>query len=182
MKDKAFRLVSIELLHAQSGLPIFKKRLWLSLWGERQREISPEEIFWAYRNRFDIEHFFRFGKQHLLLDQFQTPDQTHWQNWLEVVSLAYWLLWVAKDEASHHSTKKWQQYDPTRKQRKELGFHPSPSQVQQQLEGIILSFDQDPFLPKPQIKGKGRIPGTKFPKRPQYPVRKKQPKKKKPPA
>lgn len=182
MKDKAFRLASVELFDAQGGLPLFKKRLWLSLWGERRAEISHEAIFWAYRNRFDIEHFFRFGKQRLLLDQFQTPDEQHWQNWLEVVNLAYWLLWVARQEASHHSTKKWQQYDPTRKKRKELGFDPAPSQVQQQLESIILSFEKEPFLPKVQIKGKGRIPGTQFPKRTQYPVRKKSTKKKKAPV
>ncbi|MCF8246608.1 MAG: hypothetical protein K9J37_10405 [Saprospiraceae bacterium] len=32
----------------------------------------------------------------------------------------------------------------------------SPSEVQRQLERIVLDFEQDHFLPKLQIKGKGR--------------------------
>lgn len=178
MKDKAFRLVSIQLLDAQTGLSIFKRRMWLSVWGDRRMELSGEEIYWAFRNRFDIEHFFRFGKQRLLLDDFQTPDEEHLQNWLEVVNLAYWLLWVAKDEASHQA-RKWQQYDKNFKKRKERGLSVTPSQVQQQLEGIILGFEQDPFFPKLQIKGNGRKEGTTLPKRLEYPILKKQTKRRK---
>jgi DDE family transposase len=132
--------------------------MWLGLLGERRRELSGEEIYWAYRNRYDIEHFFRFGKQRLLLDKFQTPDEEHLQNWLEVVSLSYWLLWPAV-EAAGYECPKWQKYDKNLKKRRENGLAPSPSQVQQQIERIILGFEQDPFLPKLQIKGKGRQRG-----------------------
>ena len=177
MKDKAFRLASIELIDGKSEKPLFQRRMWLGLWGDRRKEIEPDEIYWAYRNRFDIEHFFRFGKQRLLLDKFQTPDQDHWQNWLEVVNLAYWLLWVATQEAEHKD-KKWQQYGKAFKNRKDFGLRVSPSQVQNQLQAIILSFDQTPFLPKLKIKGKGRKMGTTFLKRTQHPVRKKPPKRK----
>ena len=62
-------------------------------------ELSAEQIYWSYRNRYDIEHFFRFGKQRLLLDKYQTPDEEHLQNWMEVVNLAYWLLYIRKEEA-----------------------------------------------------------------------------------
>lgn len=182
MKDKPFRLAQIELLDPQTEQPIFKKKMWLGIWGERKEQLTGEQIFWAYRNRFDIEHFFRFGKQRLLPDQFQTPDEEHWQNWIEVVSLAYWLLWVASEQATHQPTKKWQQYDKYRKLREQFHLRPSPSQVQQQLLGIILGFDQEPFLPKTAKKGKGRKTGTKFPPRQRYPIRKKTYKKKKSPT
>jgi hypothetical protein len=172
MKDKTFRLVRIQLLDGLTGLPLFQRPMWLSVWGERRGELTPEEIYWAYRSRFDIEHFFRFGKQRLLLDDFQTPDPEHWQNWLEVVNCAYWLLWVAREEA-HHQAKKWQQYDKNFKKRKEFDLPVAPTLVQQQLATIILSFEQEPFLPKLQIKGEGRKIGTRFPKRPYRPVRKK---------
>ena len=110
MKDKPLRLVRIRLLDAKTEQPLFKKYMWLCVWGERRMELNAEQIYWAYRNRYDIEHFFRFGKQKLLLDKFQTPDEQHLQNWMEVVNLAYWLLFVAKDEAKH-DCHKWQQYD-----------------------------------------------------------------------
>lgn len=178
MKDKPFRLLRIRYLDPQTLEPIFKRPLWLGLWGKAQEELTLEEAFWAYRNRFDLEHFFRFGKQRLLLDQFQTPELENQQNWLQIVDLAYWLLWVAKEEAQHQA-KKWQQYDPRFQQRKDNQLPPSPSVVQQQLAAIILSFEQEPFRPKVQIKGQGRAKGTTFKKRPPQPIKKKGKKRKK---
>ena len=172
MKDKPMRLIRVELFDSKTGLQVFKRCLWLGVWGKRSKDLTGEEIFWCYRNRFDIEHFFRFGKQNLLLDKFQTPDEEHLQNWLEVVSLAYWLLWLGKDEAKHE-TLKWRQYDKNIKNRAKYGLSVSPSQVQRQMEGIILSFEQEPFLPKLQIKGNGRKLGQVMPKREKHPVRKK---------
>jgi hypothetical protein len=90
MKDKPFRLVRIKLLKikedGQTGEAMFKRDLWLGVWGKRNGDISLEEIFWAYRNSFDIEHFFRFGKQKLLLDKFQSPKEESLDNWLDIVS------------------------------------------------------------------------------------------------
>lgn len=173
MKDKACRLVCIQLFDVETGEPIFKRKLWLNVWGKRRAELNLEDIYESYRNRFDIEHFFRFGKQKLLLDSFQTPDEHQLQNWLEIVSLAYWLLWIAEEEASEKVSKKWQIYDKKTKRRQELGLKKSPSQVQNQLLGIILGFEQAPFLPNLQIKGKGRKEGAELPKRQRHPVRKK---------
>jgi len=178
MKDKPFRLVRIQLLDAQTGQAIFKKSMWLGVWGKRRKELGAEEISWAYRNRYDIEHFFRFGKQRLLLDKFQTPDEEHLQNWMEVVSLAYWLLFIGKDEA-RHTCRKWQQYDKNYQQRIKYDLNVSPSQVQLQMSSIILGFEQNPFLPKPRIKGKGRKAGYKCTERKLYPVLKKKKKTKK---
>lgn len=172
MKDKPFSLVRIRLVDAQSQQPLFQKDMWLGVWGKRRNELTGEEIYWAFRNRYDIEHFLRFGKQRLLLDKFQTPDQEHLQNWLEVVNLAYWLLWSAKEEAVQEQRHKWRQYDKSLAKRRENDLWPSPSQVQQQLEGIILSFEQAPFLPNPRKKGKGRKAGTTLPKRQRFPVQK----------
>lgn len=176
MKDKPFRLVRIKLLkvneEGEVGAPMFKRDLWLGVWGKRNTELSLEEIFWSYRNRFDIEHFFRFGKQKLLLDKFQSPKEESLDNWLDVVSLAYWMLWVGCEEAKYDCPK-WQQYDKSRKNRIKYSLKPSPSEVQRQLEGIIWGFEQTPFLPKPRKKGKGRKEGMKLPKKKRYPVIKK---------
>lgn len=168
MKDKSCHLVGIELLK-KDGSPSYKKTLWLSVWGEEKDKLNLEEIYWAYRHRFDIEHFFRFGKQKLLLDKLQTPIEENMENWLEVVSLAYFLLWAGQKDAKYDCPK-WQTYDRNRKKRVKYDLMPSPSEVQRQLNRIILSFDQKPFLPKLQIKGKGRKEGTTFPKRKRFPV------------
>jgi hypothetical protein len=154
--------------------------MWLGVWGKRRKELTGEEIYWAYRNRYDIEHFFRFGKQKLLLDKYQTPDEEHLQNRMEVVNLTYWLLFVGKKEAKH-DCRKWQQYDKNHKKRIQQDLNVTPSQVQLQMAGIILGFEQTPFLPKAKIKGKGRKKGQTQEKRKHFPILKKQKKKKKRP-
>lgn len=169
MKDKPFRLISIRLLDGQTLKPIYKRRMWLGVWGKRRAELDLEQIYWCYRNRFDIEHFFRFGKQDLLLDQYQTPDVEHLDNWLEIVGLVYWLLWVAKQEAKP-CVHKWQKYDPYYKNRVKYQLPPSPSEVKRQLAFIILSFDQQPFMPKLKIISKGRQKGQVQSKRKRYKV------------
>ena len=169
MKDKPFRLISVCLLDDQTNEPIFKRRMWLGVWGHRARELTLEEIYWSYRERFDVEHFLRFGKQNLLMDKFQTPDVEHLDNWMEIVSLAYWLLWAAKEEAQGQ-VHKWQKYEKAYKKRVEYNLPVSPSEVQRQMESIILSFEQGPFLPKLQIKGKGRQEGDLQPKRKRYKI------------
>jgi len=172
MKDKPFRLVSVELLDPNTQNPIFKRKMWLAIWGDRNSELTLEQIYWSYRNRFDIEHYFRFGKQRLLMDDYQTPDVQHLDNWMKIVGLAYWLLWVARHEATHQ-VYKWQKYDPRHKKRVKYQLPPTPSEVQRQLLSIILSFEQDPFIPKLKIKSEGRQKGDTQVKRQRYKVVKK---------
>jgi len=171
MKDKQFRLCKIQLLDAQTKVVLFKKPLFLGIWGKAEKKLSLEEVFWAYRARFDIEHFFRFGKQNLLLDSFQTPDESHQEAWLKIVQIAYWMLWLAQGQAQPKS-KKWQQY-AYKNTAAYLSRIPSPSQVQQQMQIIICHFDQEPFKPKLKIKGKGRKKGDRQTKRIRHPVRRK---------
>lgn len=171
MKNKPFRLCKIQLLDAQTKVVLFKKPLFLSVWGQAEKELSLEQVFWAYRARFDIEHFFRFGKQNLLLDKFQTPDENHQKAWLKVVQIAYWMLWLARSQAQPKS-KKWQQY-AYKNTAAYMSKVPSPSQVQQQMKIIICCFDQEPFLPKTKFKGKGRKKGEIQKKRNRHPVRRK---------
>lgn len=69
----------------EQGKPVFKRPMWLAAMGERRGEISAEMIFHYYKARFDIEHFFRFGKQCLLLGDYQTPEGKHEESWWKLV-------------------------------------------------------------------------------------------------
>lgn len=130
MKEHSARLIRIEMLD-HDRKPFHHRALWLTVWGKRRGELSLKNIFLAYRNRFDIEHFFRFAKQRLLLNSYQTADLQHSENWLKIVQLSYWLLWIAQEElrAEKLKTPKWQQYLPLEKQRVEKAGALSPTQV-----------------------------------------------------
>ena len=44
--------------------------MWLIVIGDRREEISPIVAYSSFRQRFDIEHMFRFSKQRLLMTEF----------------------------------------------------------------------------------------------------------------
>ncbi len=66
MHNHPFILIHCRILN-EDGSPVFKRPLWLIIFGKRRMEISPFDAWKCYRQRYDIEHFFRFGKTHLLM-------------------------------------------------------------------------------------------------------------------
>ena len=52
--------------------------------GTKLSDYPLSDIFLSYRQRFDIEHFFRFGKNRLLMDKIQTPDVQHEESWWQL--------------------------------------------------------------------------------------------------
>jgi hypothetical protein len=66
MHQYPFTLVHIVRYEPQ-GHCVSKRPLWLLVIGKRRHELTLRDIFQLYVCRFNLEHFFRFGKQKLLL-------------------------------------------------------------------------------------------------------------------
>jgi hypothetical protein len=62
--------------------------MWLMVMGARRDEISSVQGYQSYRQRFDLEHTFRFQKQNLLLNGFETPVLNHEEQLIDLVNLA----------------------------------------------------------------------------------------------
>lgn len=165
MQRYPFTLVRAVVLDEQ-GEPVFKHALWLMVMGERRGELSLVEVWEAYGQRYDLEHYFRFGKQRLLLAAFQTPDLEHEENWLQIVQLASVQLWLGRELAGPH-LRPWERYLPRR------AGSASPSQVQRDWGGIIRQIGTPARPPKRRGKSPGRAKGTHQMPRPRRAVVKK---------
>ena len=99
MHRHPFTLVRVHVTD-DTGNSVWKP-MWLVVIGDQRQEISPPVAYQSFRQRFDIEHMFRFSKQRLLMTQFQTPDVEHEENWIRLVMLSYVQLWAAKELATH---------------------------------------------------------------------------------
>jgi len=161
-----FTLVRIVLLD-EEGEPVFKRPLWLLVFGERRHELGLQAIYEAYTQRSDLEHFFRFGKQKLLLDKFQTPEVEREERWWHLVHLAYLHLWVAR-EAAVSTPRPWEKYLPHFKQGKA-----TPSSVHRDFRRLLRTFETPARSPKPRGKSPGRAKGTCLPPRERHEVLKK---------
>jgi hypothetical protein len=176
MSNKPFNLISIEVFDIQTNEKVFTKTLWLTVWGQKRNEITIKEVYEAFRLRFDIEFFFRFGKQKLLLDKYQTPDTKHLENWFEIVKHAYWLLYLSRNDGEN-IVHKWEKYLPKYNDQnvKELDIlcTKTPTQTQRAMPVIICEFAKKHLIPKTRNKSSGRIKGEKQPPRKRFEVVKK---------
>jgi hypothetical protein len=163
MEDYPFTLVQV-VRYDDKGNLACKRPMWLLAIGEYRIELSATDIYEAYKQRFDHEHFFRFGKQKMLLDAFQTPDDGREEKWWQLVHLAYAQLWLARHVA-RHLPRPWERNLPAMKARLM-----SPTLVQRDFGRIIREIGTPAKPPKPRFNGHGRRQGMKLPPRPRHKV------------
>jgi hypothetical protein len=171
MKDKPFDLVAIRVSDARSGKILFDRSMYIAVCGQRKDQLPTRQAYDCYRHRYDIEPYLRFAKQQLFLQNYQTPDQEHLDNWMLILQLCSWLLYAASDEATYRP-KKWEQYLPKNKQANDAP-RLSIAQTRHAAQGLFLTFDPTPFKPQKSKKGNGRAKGTTFIPRKRYKVVKK---------
>ena len=163
MQRYPFILVRIRLYNSTGELA-YSQPLWLLVMGEKRNTLSLLDIHTAYNQRFDIEHFIRFGKQRLMLAGFQTPDLQHEENWWQLAHLAYLQLWVARSLAEDQP-RPWERSLPTAKTQSL-----SPTRVQRDFERIIRQIGTPASTPKRRGYSPGRRKGTILTHRPRLPV------------
>lgn len=156
-------VVRIAVCNQQDGKKNYKHPLWLVMVGTWP-EHWPINLFWSlYRARFDIEHFFRFAKQRLLMDVYQTPDSMHEENWMQFVTIAYHQLFHARTLAKNFP-KPW---EPKVKKNPTIL---SPSKVQRDMWRILRQLPKITTEVKPRGIPAGRKPGEAIGARPSMPV------------
>lgn len=158
-----FTLVRIAL-YDEEGRQAFRHPLWLIVIGERRHELSVCDVYQAYSQRYNMEHFFRFGKQQLLLDRFQTPDDGREETWWQLAHIAFAQLWVARHVARCFP-RPWERNLPTMRDRRM-----SPTLVQRDFARVICQIGTPACLPKRRGYSPGRPVGTKLPPRPHHKV------------
>jgi hypothetical protein len=172
MHRHPFTLMRVRVLDEQ-GQPVFRRPMWLIVFGKLRQELSLVEAWQAYQQRFDEEHFLRFAKQRLLMTAYATPDVEHEENWMQIVQLAYVQLWLTRDLAQA-LPQPWERYLPQSQSQTA-----SPSVAQRDFERIIRQIGTPAQPPQPRGKSPGRATGTRLPPRKRHPVVKKASKAKK---
>ncbi len=163
-----FRLIQVIVLN-ECKERVFKKPLWLAIFGEKRLVLSLHECVKNYRDRYDIEHYFRFGKQRLLMDSFQSYDTEHEENWWKLCALCYCQLYLSR-EFCRGTPETWERYLPEFKQQDKVELVSAPF-VQRgfyKLLGVIGTPAQKPIQRGNPL---GRKPGQKINKRIVKPIK-----------
>jgi hypothetical protein len=147
------------------GKAVYRRPLWAMIAGAKRREVRSKDAQIAYGRRYDIEHFFRFGKQKLLLDAYQTPELKHEEDWWQFVPLAYTQLYLANGLAEL-LPKPWERYLPSYKDpSQQESSERTPTQVQRSFANILEHIGTPANPSKPRGNPMGRTSGTVLSKR-----------------
>ncbi|MGB5711880.1 MAG: hypothetical protein WBM44_13340 [Waterburya sp.] len=125
------------------------------------------EAYQSYRQRYDVEHLLRFGKQRLLLNASATPEVEHEENWVRISFLAYVQLWAARKLASS-LPRPWERYLASKTE-----DFLTPSLVQRDMNRIISEIGTPANSPKRRGFSSGRTKGMIQTKRTRHEVIKK---------
>lgn len=106
MSDVPADFVCIEVFK-EDGTRKYDRNLWLEVVGDKKEELSLEDIYCAYKQRFNIEHFFKFGKSKLLMDKLQTTDPKKEEDFMLFGMIAYHLLYYCKLLLNDDKLRKW---------------------------------------------------------------------------
>ncbi len=163
MHRHPFTLVCI-IRYDEEDQPVSEHPLWLIVIGERRHELRLSDIHQAYGQRYDLEHFFRFAKQNLLLTSFQTPETDREEQWWQLVHIAYAQLWLARHIANL-LPRPWERNLPAMRNRRI-----SPTLVQRDFARIIRQLGTPAKPPKPRGNSSGRRQGVKLQRRSRHAV------------
>lgn len=160
MNNHTFTLYRVTIADLE-GKQIFHKPMWLMVFGSRRNNLTPSEVYYSYLQRYDIEHFFKFDKNHLLADKLQTPDLQHEENWWSICSLAYATLFVSR-LAVGKIPYPWEKYLP---EIRSTAKKASPTHVQRSFHKLTCTIGTPAASPKVRGKPLGRTFGEKQVKR-----------------
>lgn len=164
--DNPINLIQICLVD-DNDKPLFKKPLWLGVMGEKRHKLNLQDCFNYYISRYDVEHFFRFGKTKLLISSHQTFDAQHEELWWRLCLLAYFQLYLARLLAPK-IPKPWERYLPEFKNNKETIT--TPSQTQREFAKVLKEVGTPARTCKPRGKPVGRKLGEVVGKRDSVPI------------
>jgi len=139
----------------EKGKPVYRRPLWVAIVGAQRRRVRSKEAYAAYGRRYDIEHFFRFGKQRLGLVNSQTCETRHEENWHWIGLLAYNMLYHTR------ALVRPMRYPWEKKKVQVFTSVERPSQVQRDYSRIIRGIGTPAPIPKPRGKSPGRQLGQK---------------------
>lgn len=150
----------------QSGDLVYARALWTVIAGVWSSDWPITYIWDNYHLRFDAEHFFRFGKSHLLLVDHQSPITLNEENWKQFCMIAYHQMYHARKLVANIK-KKWE----TKKTKSDEVL--SPSRVQRGMAGLLKHLPAITEEVKPRGRPAGNQLGAKIITRPDCEVVKK---------
>lgn len=148
-------MVSRITVRNQAGELVYVRPLWTVIVGSWPSSWPITNIWYNYHIRFDAEHFFRFGKSHLLLVDYQSCYSLNEENWKQFCMISY--------HQNYHSRKLVQNIKKTWETKKTPSDEVlSPSKVQRGMGDLLKQLPRITEEVKSRGRPAGNQPGVKI--------------------
>jgi len=154
MYNKPFDIVNVIVTH--NGEPVYHRNMWLIISGEKRKNINCRQAYLQYKRRFNIEHFFRFSKQELLLGKYQCPNTNTADVWGQISMLSYLNLLTGASLVNSNVLSPWEKHKP-------IADISTPYQTKRSFLSIVDTLGTPAVPCEYKEHGQGRKLGTILP-------------------
>ena len=172
MDDKPCDIICVRFVDTETGELLFKREMFIGIWGENRKTHSTKQIQTDYKHRYDIEPHNRFSKQQLLADKYQTSDVKSLDAWLYTVMFTFWLLFFSSTD-TEVCVQPWEKYLAEVKRAEQSDERMSVAMTRKGAKRLFSTFNLLPFAPQESKNGQGRKKDTILTKKIRYPPNRK---------
>lgn len=107
MSEIEMNFVKVEIFK-ENGEKKYNRDLWIIVLGEARAKVTLKDVYYEYKDRFDIEHLLKFGKSKLLMDKFQSSDPKRDEDFMMFGAISYHILCKASELLDDVQTRPWE--------------------------------------------------------------------------
>jgi hypothetical protein len=107
MSEIEINFVRVEVFK-ETGERKYDRDLWIGVSGKARGKVTMKAAYYEYKDRFDIEHYFKFSKSKLLMDKFQSSDPKKDEDFMLFGAISYHVLCKAADLLDDIQVRPWE--------------------------------------------------------------------------
>ena len=107
MSEIKINFVRVEIFK-ETGERKYDRDLWIGVSGKARAKVTMKAAYYEYKDRFDMEHYFKFNKSKLLMDKFQSSDPKKDEDFMLFGAISYHVLCKAADLLDNIQVRPWE--------------------------------------------------------------------------
>ena len=112
--SKGYKMSEIEInfvrveIFKENGERKYDRDLWIGISGKARAKVTMKDAYYEYKDRFDLEHYFKFSKSKLLMDKFQSSDPKKDEDFMLFGAISYHILCKSADLLDDIQIRPWE--------------------------------------------------------------------------
>jgi hypothetical protein len=107
MSEIEINFVRVEIFK-ENGERKYDRDLWIGISGKARAKVSMKDAYYEYKDRFNLEHYFKFSKSKFLMDKLQSSDPKKDEDFMMFGAISYHVLCKSADLLDNIQIRPWE--------------------------------------------------------------------------